>query len=90
MARRYPASGRLIPAHRILFRPRRIDQVVRIAHRCALLGLLLLGCAVTGVAVLIFDLVAGPIPALIAGIGSAVLFACVWIAYPWWQRTRDA
>ncbi|MBH0777890.1 sodium:proton antiporter [Nocardia sp. NEAU-351] len=77
-----------VVAHRVLFRRGRMAQVVVSAHRCALLGLGLLGLAVAGVAVLIFDVVAGAPAAIAAGVGAAVLFGLVWMAYPWWQRTH--
>jgi len=78
-----------VATHRVLFRRHRLEQIVRMAHRCAVTGLLLLGVALTGVTVLIFNLVAGPFPAMIAGITAALLFAVLWFAYPYRQRTPD-
>lgn len=78
-----------VAAHRILFRRHRLEDVVHGAHLCALTGILLLGCALTGVAVLIFDLVAGPLFAVAAGAGSALLFITLWIAHPYWQRAHS-
>lgn len=78
-----------VATHRVLFRKHRLEQIVRMAHRCAVTGLLLLGVALTGVVVLIFDLVVGPIPAVIAGVTAALLFALLWFVYPYRQRTAD-
>ncbi len=75
-----------VAAHRILFRRHRIENVVTAAHRYAIAGLGLLGLALIGTAVLIFDTVAGPIPAAIAGTAFAGLFAAVWVLHPWHQR----
>ncbi|MBO0856034.1 MAG: sodium:proton antiporter [Nocardia sp.] len=75
-----------VASHRLLFRRHRLDRVVRTAHHFALAGLMLLGLALTGVAVLIFDTVAGATAATVAGAGFAVLFTATWIGHPWWQR----
>ncbi|MFC9995055.1 DUF6328 family protein [Nocardia sp. NPDC127526] len=77
-----------VSAHRILFRRHRLDDVVLAAHRFAIAGLTLLGVALICVAVLIFHVVAGATAGVIAGIGFAVLFALVWVAHPWKQRTE--
>ncbi|MEV6072915.1 DUF6328 family protein [Nocardia sp. NPDC052001] len=75
-----------VAAHRVLFRRHRIGSVVVTAHRYALAGLGLLGIALTGVAVLIFDTVAGPIWASAAGACFGLLFTLAWAVHPWWQR----
>ncbi|BCK56530.1 hypothetical protein NWFMUON74_43020 [Nocardia wallacei] len=48
-----------VSAYRILFRRHRLARAVTAAHRFAIAGLALLGLALTGAAVLIFDVVAG-------------------------------
>ncbi|MFB7720083.1 DUF6328 family protein [Nocardia sp. NPDC056100] len=75
-----------VAAHRVLFRRHRIGSVVVTAHRYALAGLGFLGIALTGVAVLIFDTVAGPIWASVAGVCFGLLFTLAWVVHPWWQR----
>ncbi|WP_216892549.1 DUF6328 family protein [Nocardia alni] len=77
-----------VAAHRVLFRHHRLARVVRTAHHFALAGLLLLGVALTGVAVLIFDTVIGTTVACCAGAVVAALFIGVWVVHPWWQRLR--
>ncbi|MBF6357695.1 sodium:proton antiporter [Nocardia higoensis] len=79
-----------VAAHRMLFRRHRLEHIVRSAHRCAVIGILFLGFALTGVAVLIFDFVAGPVAATIAGVTAALLFVLLWFAFPYHQRTQDA
>ncbi|OOK72956.1 putative membrane protein [Mycobacterium kansasii] len=49
--------------HRLLFRRHRLVVLVSAAHRCAYAGLVLLGLALTGVTVIIFDAVSGQPPA---------------------------
>ena len=46
--------------HRVLFRQRRLKSLVSAAHRMAFAGLLLLGLAMTGTTVIVFDAVSGP------------------------------
>ncbi|ATL67332.1 DUF6328 family protein [Nocardia terpenica] len=75
-----------VAAHRMLFRRHRIEKVVIAAHRYALAGLGLLGLALTGVAFLIFDTVAGAVPASVVGTVAACLFVWVWLVHPWRQR----
>lgn len=75
--------------HRLLFRRHRLETLVTAAHRCAFAGLLLLGVAVTGMTVIIFDAVAGLTAALIAGVAALVLFASFWVALPLALRRTD-
>ncbi len=75
-----------VAAHRVLFRMHRMASVVGSAHHFAMIGLILLGLALTGVAVLIFDTVAGPVAGTIAGVACAGLFILVWVGHPLWQR----
>ncbi|WP_376701316.1 DUF6328 family protein [Nocardia uniformis] len=77
-----------VSAHRILFRRHRLRAVVESAHKFGLVGLALLGVALTGVVVLIFDVVAGTIVGVAAGLLFAALFAVVWGLLPWLQRRR--
>lgn len=79
-----------VSAHRILFRRHRLQDVVEAAHKFDLVGLVLLGIALIGVVVLIFDMVAGTTAALIAGLLFAMLFIVVWGVLPWLRRRRGA
>ncbi|MCG7597315.1 DUF6328 family protein [Mycobacterium sp. C3-094] len=75
--------------HRLLFRRHRLGTLVKAAHRCAYAGLLLLGVAVTGMTVIIFDAVAGLTAALIAGPAALVVFASFWVVLPLALRRTD-
>ncbi|OAN39434.1 DUF6328 family protein [Mycolicibacterium iranicum] len=78
-----------VAMHRFLFRRHRLEVLVRAAHRCAYAGLLLLAIAVTGMTAIIFDVVVGFVPAMIAGGCALVLFATFWLAWPFSMRTGD-
>jgi hypothetical protein len=60
--------------HRLLFRQRKLRQLVSVAHRSTFAGLCLLGLALAGVTVIIFDTVAGHGAAAVAG-------TCVLVSY---------
>lgn len=75
-----------VAMHRVLFRRHRLADLVAFAHKCAYAGLLLLGVAVTGMTVIIFDAVAGRTAALIAGGAALFLFATFWLALPLTMR----
>ena len=53
--------------HRLLFRYHRPDIAVSAAHRLAYAGLVLLGVALLGVTVVVFEVVHGRTPATLAG-----------------------
>ena len=72
--------------HRILFRQRRLQSLVSAAHRLAYAGLLLLGLALVGVTVIVFDAVSGLTAGVVAGIVALIAFAGFWVALPVWMR----
>ncbi|HYB34680.1 MAG TPA: DUF6328 family protein [Mycobacterium sp.] len=76
--------------HRLLFRRHELKQLVSAAHRFALAGLSLLGLALAGVTVIIFDTVAGHIAAVVAGICALVALVVLWVALPLWVRAAGA
>ncbi|MGE5694512.1 MAG: DUF6328 family protein [Candidatus Sericytochromatia bacterium] len=75
--------------HRMLFRQRRLRTLVSAAHRCAIAGVVLLGIAMVGVAVVIFDAVSGPTAGWVAGGCAAVAMTLLWIVLPTFQRVTD-
>ncbi len=77
-----------VAMHRLLFRRHRVGELVTAAHRCAYAGLLLLGVAVTGMTVIIFEAVAGRVAALMAGGCALVVFGAFWLVLPLSMRTR--
>jgi hypothetical protein len=72
--------------HRVLFRQRRLMSLVSAAHRLAYAGLLLLGLALAGMTVIVFDAVSGRVAGTVAGIVALVAFTAFWILIPVWMR----
>lgn len=72
--------------HRILFRRHRLNLLVSAAHRCAFIGLVMLGLAMAGVTELIFDTVAGRQAGVIAGAIALATFVGIWLALPFAMR----
>jgi Family of unknown function (DUF6328) len=68
--------------HRLLFRRHRLDAIVSISHGCAVAGMVLLGVALTGVAVVIFDTVMGRTGAWVAGGCTLAAFLVLWFLLP--------
>ena len=75
--------------HRVLFRRHRLDAIVSISHGCAVAGLVLLGVALAGVAVVIFDTVMGRTGAWIAGGCTLAAFVVLWFLVPLPLRRRS-
>ena len=75
-----------VAMHRLLFRRHRLNTVVSVSHRCAYAGLLLLGTALTGVAIVVFGAVLGTTAAAVAGVLTAVAMLIAWVAFPLWTR----
>jgi hypothetical protein len=74
--------------HRILFRRHRLDALVSAAHACAIAGLVLLGLALAGVGVVVFDTVVGRTGAWIAGGCTLTVFVTLWFLVPLPLRRR--
>lgn len=79
-----------VAMHRLLFRRHRLRTLVSAGHRYAMAGLLLLGATLSGVMVLIFDLVVGRTAAWIAGSVTALAFAAFWVVIPLMGRRISA
>jgi low temperature requirement protein LtrA len=77
-----------VSLHRGLFRQHARRVLVSAGHRFALAGLALLGLAVTGVTLLIFDVVTGPTAGIVAGVCTFVGLATLWGVLPWVQRNK--
>jgi hypothetical protein len=72
--------------HRVLFRRHRLEALVSASHFYALAGLLLLGIAVAGVAVMVFYLGAGTTAAWIAGAVMLIAVVLFWFLLPLRER----
>lgn len=75
-----------VSLHRGLFHRHQRDITVRFAHHLAMAGIGLLGCAVVGVAALIFSVVVGTVTAVIASAVVAVLLIVTWLGLPIFLR----
>lgn len=74
--------------HRVLFRQRRLRDLVSVAHRLTYAGLLLLGLALSGMTVVVFAAVAGRTAGLAAGAVAFVLILACWVALPFGLRAH--
>src|ERR1700722_9254894 len=75
-----------VAMHRLLFRRHRTQFLVSAADRLAYSGLLLMGLSLTGVTVIIFGAVAGPVTGAIAGTCAFVAQFSFWVLLPLWAR----
>jgi hypothetical protein len=71
-----------VSMHRLLFRRHRLETLVATSHAYAITGTALLGIALGGVAVVIFDSVVGRTAAWIAGGCTLAALAAVWYLMP--------
>ena len=75
-----------VAMHRLLFRQHRLRILVSATHRLAYAGLVLLGVALVGVTVVVFDVVYGRTAAMLAGCVALVSFAILWMVLPLCMR----
>jgi hypothetical protein len=71
-----------VSMHRLLFRQHRLNTLVSTAHGYAMAGLVLLGIALGGVAVVIFDTVVGRTGAWISGGCTLAALVAFWYLMP--------
>jgi hypothetical protein len=79
------ATGLLVmpvSIHRMVFRRREKQALVRVANRAAQAGLALLALAIAGVVTLIFDVVESRTAAIAAGVTTLAVLAILWAAVP--------
>jgi hypothetical protein len=75
-----------VAMHRILFRRHKLEQLVNSAQRFALSGLILLGVALTGVMMLVFEMVVSRTAGMVAGAMAVLVFFSFWFVFPWRYR----
>jgi hypothetical protein len=78
-----------VSMHRLLFRRHRLKTLVAASNSFAIVGTLLLGGALAGVAVVIFDTVIGRTGAWIAGGCTLVALSAFWYLVPLRGRTDE-
>src|SRR6185312_1006380 len=71
-----------VSLHRALFRKRKKDAVVKLADRLLEVILACVGLLMTGVVLLIFDVVLGRAAGIVAAVITALLLILVWVALP--------
>ena len=71
-----------VALHRVLFRQHQLALVVNRAHYLSFAGLTLLGLALSGAITVVFGATAGPVPSVVAGLCTLVLFSLAWIVLP--------
>ncbi|CAN5664136.1 DUF6328 family protein [soil metagenome] len=79
-----------VALHRLMFRRHMLRHIVTASHFMTLLGLLLLGTAVSGVATMVFDVIAGHSAGIIAGLCTAASWVVLWVALPLVVRHGNA
>ncbi|ACY20332.1 conserved hypothetical protein [Gordonia bronchialis DSM 43247] len=77
-----------VALHRALFRRHQLELIVTVAHRLSYIGLLLLGIALSGAMTVVFGATSGPVPAVVAGTVTGLLFGIFWLLLPLILRAR--
>jgi predicted membrane channel-forming protein YqfA (hemolysin III family) len=72
--------------HRIVFRQRQKEALVRSANVMAILGLIAVSLAICAAVALVLSYVAGDLPAILLTAITCGLFAGLWFAYPLARR----
>jgi MFS family permease len=75
--------------HRLLFRQGRREWLVAAAHLCLIAGMCGLGLVSGAVVFLVFDIVAGMVPAVVAAAAVALAFIGLWAVVPFSERGRQ-
>jgi len=78
-----------VSVHRLLFRRHARRAMVVVAHRVAMIGTALLGVAMAGVVLLIFDVLRGRTVGVIAAVVAAALLIALWLGLPWAIRHNE-
>jgi hypothetical protein len=74
--------------HRMLFRKRDKEHLVRVSNQLSVAGLGVLAIALTGAVLLISDLIfKGPLPAIFTAV-TGVMFVVLWAALPLYRRAE--
>jgi Family of unknown function (DUF6328) len=78
-----------VTMHRLLFRRHRLNTLVKVSHFYAIVGTVLLGVALAGVAIVIFDAVVGRPGAWIAGGCTLLALVAFWYFTPLRDRGSE-
>ncbi len=75
--------------HRLRWRERDKEQMLRTSNRLAIAGTVFLAAAIVGVVYLVTDLLFGLAATLVATLAAGVMFAWLWYGLPLVRRLRD-
>jgi hypothetical protein len=78
-----------VSLHRALFRKGAKGRIVALADRLLQAILLCVGLVITGVVLLLFDVVLGRAAGIIAAVVTAIVIATVWLVLPFSKRSRQ-
>ena len=77
-----------VSVHRVLFRKRMKGNIVTLTDRITRIALAVLALVITGVAMLVFDVVVGRTAGIVAGSAALVLMVLLWVLLPEVLRRR--
>lgn len=77
-----------VSVHRVLFRKRMKGSIVTLTDRITRIALAVLALVITGVAVLVFDVVVGRTAGIVAGSAALVVMVLLWVLLPEVLRRR--
>jgi predicted membrane channel-forming protein YqfA (hemolysin III family) len=75
--------------HRLRWRERDKEQMLRTSNRLAIAGTVFLAAAIVGVVYLVTDLLFGLAATLVATLAAGVMFTWLWYGLPLVRRLRD-
>jgi hypothetical protein len=79
-----------VAVHRFLFRRNLKDEVVAVASRLAAAGLLFLALSIVSAILLVIDVVAGTVPAIVLAAVTGVLVVALWVVLPLRVRAKHS
>jgi hypothetical protein len=74
--------------HRLRWRERDKEQMLRISNRLAIAGTAFLAAAIVAVVYLVTDLIYGAVTSIVVTVAAAAMFASLWYALPLVRRWR--
>ena len=72
--------------HRLVFRQRQKEELVRAANVMAIAGLATVGLAISAAVLLVTGFVASGLPAILITVAVALMFGLLWFAFPLARR----
>ncbi|MFD7660332.1 DUF6328 family protein [Actinosynnema sp. NPDC059797] len=76
--------------HRLLFRRGRREDLIEVANRFAIAGLVFLALAMIGTVLLLGEVILGGWMAVVLGVFAVLLFGTLWFVLPLRERGRDS